>query len=213
MDSVLLSSDQSEVHVQNDQSSDVTEQILRGCLQCKGLVFQRLLWAYSWHPLQGLNHKRLLEATGLCFLFMLLVGPIAYYCGYLDLKQISFDPLLVIKVFFVPSLIEETVFRVLLNPHRQEDVTLAVRSLWASLSISVYVLWHPLNAWLLTPSARHVFYQLPFLGITLVLGFLCLLVYVKSGSVWTAVIVHWIVVSVWLTFGGLAVLLPTIESL
>ena len=171
------------------------------------LPVRRLVWAFEPPPiaLRGTHFRlALLETFLIGLLFGLIAGPIAYYQNIINVWETSFAPLLLIKAFFLPSLFEETVFRVLLNPHPRENPSIASEQIWALVSVGLYVAWHPFNAWLLTPSARHVFYGPSFLVVTTLLGCACLAAYKRRGSVWQAVALHWAAVCVWLTLGGYA---------
>eukprot|EP00850_Spirogloea_muscicola_P007356 SM000037S13491 [mRNA] locus=s37:218558:220452:+ [translate_table: standard] len=138
------------------------------------------------------------------FIFAVLVLPIVYHSHLLDLGKVSFSRGLFIKSFFVPCLLEESAFRVLPNPHAREPVSALRRALWGIASLVLYVLWHPLNAWLLTPIMRPIFYDPHFLVVTTLLGLACTILFFRTGSVWPPVFLHWATVTVWLTLGGKA---------
>ncbi len=112
------------------------------------------------------------------------------------LETATLSPLpLVLRVFFAPSLTEEIAFRVLPPPR------------FAGFALAAYVLAHPLNAWLFFPAARAVFYYPVFLLLTALLGGLCTLLYRRTGSLWSPVVLHTLVVSGWLLWlGGAAAL-------
>lgn len=102
---------------------------------------------------------------------------------------------LLLRTFFVPSLVEELVFRVLPPPRS------------AGAALLAYVLSHPLNALLFLPSARDVFYGPVFLLLTALLGGSCALLYRRTRSLWPPVALHWLAVAGWLLFlGGESVL-------
>ncbi|MEL6471422.1 MAG: CPBP family glutamic-type intramembrane protease [Cyanobacteria bacterium J06623_4] len=96
--------------------------------------------------------------------------------------------------FFIPSLVEEVVFRGLLLP----KVTLP----WLLLSLSAYVLWHPVEALTFLPEAASVFFNFQFLFVVAVLGALCTVAYLRTGSLWASVFIHWGVVVAWKAAGG-----------
>jgi predicted Abi (CAAX) family protease len=99
-----------------------------------------------------------------------------------------------------PSLTEELVFRVLLIPHRTELLRPGGRWLWLVLSLIGFIIYHPLN-----PGGPAFFNSPIFLWGAGLLGLICSLSYFNSGSLWTAVGLHWAIVVVWLLFlGGLA---------
>ena len=67
----------------------------------------------------------------------------------------------------------------------------------SALSLIAFVLWHPLQVWLDLPMAQPVFLDPAFLILVAVLGALCTILTHRSGSLWPAVVLHWIVVVSW----------------
>lgn len=113
--------------------------------------------------------------------------------------QLTTAPLLplLLRSLVVPSIVEELVFRVLPPPR------------FALPALALYVLYHPLNAFLFFPAARAVFYDPVFLLLAALLGGCCTLLYRRTGSVWPAVLLHWLSVAGWLVLlGGEAALRP-----
>ncbi|MDZ7704196.1 MAG: CPBP family glutamic-type intramembrane protease [Trueperaceae bacterium] len=111
------------------------------------------------------------------------------------------------RTLFTPSLFEETVFRVMLFPHPAEDRSRRHRLVVFAVALGIFVVWHVINAWLITPAARPVFYDPIFLIDAGLLGAACLLAYWRTGSVWAPVAVHWVAVVGWqLGLGGIALL-------
>jgi predicted Abi (CAAX) family protease len=110
-------------------------------------------------------------------------------------------PLLALRALFTPALLEETIFRVLPNPHPHESCSRAGVARRAFLSLAAYVLVHPLVA-LLLPELRPVFQHPVFLLLVALLGAVCLFAYRLSGSLWPPVAIHWLVVTGWLSLGG-----------
>jgi predicted Abi (CAAX) family protease len=115
-------------------------------------------------------------------------------------------PMTLLTVFFVPALGEEAVFRGLMVPSRTEG-----GRAWPAITLStlLYVLWHPLEGFTFLPGARDLFSRPDFLGVTALLGLACALTRWRTGSIWPAVVLHWVLVVVWKTWlGG-----PALESL
>ena len=107
---------------------------------------------------------------------------------------------LVLVVF--PTFLEESIFRGMLIPidtYQQGCVAIAFRTI---LSALVFTIWHPLNALTINPSARDIFCDVRFLVIVFGLGIACALVYIRSRSLWSAIMVHWTTVVVWVMFLG-----------
>lgn len=100
--------------------------------------------------------------------------------------------------FFMPAVLEEFVWRVLFIPHPTEAVSPTNLLLWTSLSLALFVVYHPLNIFV----AHHTFKHPVFLGLAAFLGIVCSIAYLESGSLWTPVFLHWAIVVGWLVFFG-----------
>ncbi len=108
-------------------------------------------------------------------------------------------PLTLLTVLFVPAIGEEAVFRGLMVPGSDE----AARPVLAiGLSTLLYVLWHPLEGFTFLPGARDLFARPDFLLVTGLLGLACALTRWRTGSIWPAVLLHWVTVVVWKTWLG-----------
>ncbi|HEY9810339.1 MAG TPA: CPBP family glutamic-type intramembrane protease [Halomicronema sp.] len=138
--------------------------------------------------------------------YILISLPVGWGFGFL-----SFQPKkslgVVLGVIFGsllhPAFFEELFFRVLFLPHRSENVSGLGLWGWMLLSLICFIVSHPLNAIIFFPLAKEVFFDPIFLFLAGVLGVGCTVVYWYSGSVWPAVVLHWVVVVVWLLlFGG-----------
>ncbi|MGP1387008.1 MAG: CPBP family glutamic-type intramembrane protease [Thainema sp.] len=106
--------------------------------------------------------------------------------------------LAIVKRFFFPALVEELVFRIALIPHPSEVVTAITWMGWATLSLGLFVLYHPLLAITLLPVGRPLFFQAPFLINATVLGLACTATYRLTGSLWLTALLHWIIIVIWL---------------
>jgi len=69
---------------------------------------------------------------------------------------------------------------------------------WIALSVGLFVLYHPLAARLWYPQGRQLFRDPRFLLQCSWLGLACALAYSLSGSLWWAVLIHWLAVLIWL---------------
>ena len=99
----------------------------------------------------------------------------------------------------VPALAEEFVFRGLLIRRDASGQLL----LWTvPVSLAAYVGWHPIAAIILMPAAWPLFTDVRFLLIVAVLGAACTTLYLRSGSLWPGVAVHWSIVFGWKALGG-----------
>jgi len=113
--------------------------------------------------------------------------------------------LLAIKLIFFPALVEEFVFRVLLIP--EPGRTGVAESTWwaiALISLVLFVIYHPINAYFFYKRAKLIFFSPDFLTLCTLLGLTCTIIYRVTGSLWTITLIHWVTVLVWLLFlGGL----------
>jgi predicted Abi (CAAX) family protease len=73
---------------------------------------------------------------------------------------------------------------------------------WSSLSLSLFIIYHPLNASLFYHQAQKLFRQPIFLFLAGLLGIACTISYSLTGSLWPPVIIHWLVVIIWLSLLG-----------
>ena len=107
--------------------------------------------------------------------------------------------MLAVRAFFIPALGEEFVFRALLVPSRVD----APNAIWPiALSVTLFTLWHVVET-LFLPNSSATFLRADFLALAALLGLLCALLRWRSGSIWTAVHLHWLVVIAWQGwFGG-----------
>lgn len=99
-------------------------------------------------------------------------------------------------LFVVPALGEEILFRGILIPNHR-------RALFVPLSIGLFMLWHPLQAWTIGPPWAGLFVAPTFLAATLILGAALAAIRLVTRSLWPAIIGHWLVVAAWkLALGG-----------
>ncbi|GGC96248.1 type II CAAX prenyl endopeptidase Rce1 family protein [Aquisalinus flavus] len=125
-------------------------------------------------------------------LFGLETGILAWQPGGSDLLAVALVALV------IPSLVEELVFRapLLWAPRGQAFI-------WSAVALALFVLWHPLNAWLILPDARPVFFDPRFLIIAGGLGLACTMATVMTRSIVPAILMHWLTVTGWKgLFGG-----------
>ena len=152
-----------------------------------------------------------LGATGLYGAIALWFG---FRTGFLQLQIWSTNGwqwlFLALRIFFTPALLEEFIFRVLLLPHSFQVVRWWHWAIWALVSLLIFVAYHPFNAKTLYKAGDPTFFDRRFLILTTLLGLVCTVVYVLSGSLVTIVLIHWFVVLLWLGgLGGIQRLHPT----
>lgn len=98
----------------------------------------------------------------------------------------------------MPAFGEELLFRGLLLPHPLAGLTPLAMLPWIALSTGLFVLYHPLAGRLWYRQGRAVFDDPRFLLQCSLLGLACALAYGATGSLWWAVLIHWLAVVVWL---------------
>ena len=101
-----------------------------------------------------------------------------------------------------PGISEELFFRVLMLPHPSENASGLMLWFWGGASLALFIVYHPLNALTFYPVGRSTFTNPVFLLLATILGGACSIAYLQSGSVWPAVAIHWLAVTVWLLLLG-----------
>jgi len=143
--------------------------------------------------------------------FVACALPIGLLTGVVRLSPAPFPPATAAAIALIalvhPAFVEETIFRALLVPRRVRELPAGRAALIAALALAAYVGSHPVNAILFRPSALAIFTNPAYLFIAALLGAACTVVYALSGSIWPAVLLHWITAVVWILFlGGQALL-------
>jgi predicted Abi (CAAX) family protease len=143
--------------------------------------------------------------------FLVCALPLGLMTGVVRLSPASLPPATAIGIAVVallhPAFVEELIFRALLIPRRIRELAAGRALLIAALALAAYVASHPLNAVLFRPSALAIFSNPAYLLLAALLGVACTIVYALSGSIWPAVLLHWITAVVWiLVLGGQALL-------
>jgi predicted Abi (CAAX) family protease len=142
-----------------------------------------------------------ITVLGLC-VYGAIAVPVGLKSGFLQWRSIENKPIQVIQsivfLFFCPALWEELIFRVILLPYPDEMNSFALIFGSSVLSLTLFVLYHPLNALIFYKVGNPTFFQPVFLGLTALLGLTCTIIYLLTGSLWTIVAIHWVVVVTWL---------------
>ncbi|MBL1177402.1 CPBP family glutamic-type intramembrane protease [Pantanalinema sp. GBBB05] len=106
------------------------------------------------------------------------------------------------RLFFLPALLEEWLFRVLLLPYPRAGVTGQMWITWAIVSLTVFVAYHAIVAKTIAKHRASTLLHPIFLTLTGLLGVACTLAYWLTGSLLLITLIHWAVVVVWLTLLG-----------
>jgi predicted Abi (CAAX) family protease len=167
------------------------------------LMKSRLAQSFSTFP----SNSDWILTIALLLIFPLIVVPLGFRFKFLkvEIPKISLRVLLRVALvsLFFPAMAEEALFRVLLLPHKAEQASLASQLLFGSISLALFIIYHPLNATFFIKSAKTTFSSFAFLTSAAILGIVCSIAYFKSGSIYPPIILHWIFVLGWiLCLGG-----------
>ena len=148
-----------------------------------------------------------LWAFMLLFVFASIVIPFGFQLKFLRLEipQLSLKAIsrVILTALFFPAVTEEAFFRVLFLARTCEQISAINQSLLAIASLILFIVYHPLNAYLFIHNARKTFSSFAFLASAAFLGIICTITYLISGSVYPPIIIHWLIVIFWLlVFGG-----------
>ncbi len=145
---------------------------------------------------QWLQAAPVLAATAAIVLAIAMIGgfahwaPLPFGAEWLRIAAIA---------LVLPALVEEIVFRGLLMP--VPSVVSMRIGMW--LSIALFVIWHPLQAVAFGPPWSALFLAPAFLAAVLVLAIGLTHVRIVTGSLWPAILGHWLIVAAWkLLFAG-----------
>ncbi|MDZ8030913.1 type II CAAX prenyl endopeptidase Rce1 family protein [Nostoc sp. DedSLP04] len=144
----------------------------------------------------------------LLIIYSILALPYGCKFGFLQIELWSANwtnkCLLILRCLFLPAIVEELFFRVFLLPHPSKITSWFQWSLWAIVSLLLFILYHPLNTKTFFKAGITTFFDRVFLVLAAFLGIICTVAYTLTGSLFAIVLIHWIVVVVWLiVFGGI----------
>ena len=176
---------------------------LMGGIPVVGTVAQRLADSFVTWPQPA---TILVSLLGLG-LYGAVALPFGRRTGFLVSKNAMQSPLGTlwagVKLWFVPCLVEELIFRVALLPHPMEGVPGWRWLLWTGVSVTLFVLYHRWLGQTLYRDAKATLQDRRFLTLVGWLGLLLAGLYWITGSLWLLVWVHWAVVVAWIfTLGG-----------
>ena len=167
-----------------------------------GVVDYRLTTAISTIP----DVEVWLSSVALVLVLMLISLPIGFYMGFLEVELLKASRQKIVSVMAIcllsPAITEELFFRILLLPQPTENANSATVWLWGVISLAMFIVYHPLNALSFYPAGLKTFFNPAFLLLAALLGVICSIVYLQSGSLWPPVLIHWLVVVVWLLLLG-----------
>jgi len=143
----------------------------------------------------------------LLVIFSLIVIPLGFNLKFLRIEIPNISSTVIFRLTLItllfPATAEELFFRVLLLPHKIELASLTYQLISGSISLTLFIIYHPLNATFFIRNARTIFSNFAFLTSAAFLAIVCTIAYLKSGSIYPPIILHWIIVLGWLLgFGG-----------
>ncbi|MGD1914398.1 MAG: type II CAAX prenyl endopeptidase Rce1 family protein [Rivularia sp. (in: cyanobacteria)] len=157
-------------------------------------------------------HDCLIASLAL-LIYIAIALPLGFSTGFLHLQIYTTKPInyffLILRCLLTPAITEEFFFRVLFLPHPTEVVNGSHGywqkwSLWAALSLLMFIIYHPLNAKTFYRDGYPTFFEPIFLILATLLGLTCTITYALTGSPWIIIFIHWLVVVLWLLiFGGM----------
>jgi predicted Abi (CAAX) family protease len=145
------------------------------------------------------------EIFYLLIIYAAIVLPIGFKTKFLSWsfqRSIETVTKILLTSLFTPAILEELFFRVLLLPDPRQETSTNTLYFSIAISLVLFVIYHPLNAITFFSAGRTTFFKPVFLLSAALLGLICTIAYLKSGSLWLAAFIHWIVVVIWLIFLG-----------
>jgi predicted Abi (CAAX) family protease len=143
----------------------------------------------------------LLFSVVVFLIYMSIALPLGFFSGFFTIEVLKTDiwvmTALPISLFFIPSLFEEVVFRGLLLPHKEREVSTIRLLFYAVFSIALFIAWHPINAMTLNHPAFSMFTNPIFLSLAGLMAIACTITYLRTGSLWVPIAIHWLTVVVW----------------
>ncbi len=122
--------------------------------------------------------------------------------GFLQRKNAFDNPVRfvfhAIRLFFIPALVEEIIFRVALLPHPVEGGAGWRWLFWVIVSLVLFIFYHLLLAKTIQKNAQDTLTDRRFLILVGWLGLTLTGVYRITGSLWLIAFMHWAVVLLWI---------------
>ncbi|MBD2103936.1 type II CAAX prenyl endopeptidase Rce1 family protein [Leptolyngbya sp. FACHB-261] len=166
------------------------------------LLWERLYFAFT-NFISPNQLKRLLLPILVLIALLLFIG---FKSNFLRIQIINETWKEVVKIaafsFVMPALSEEILFRVLLLPHPFENPSMKTKMLWIIIGIIIFIVYHPIQGMTWNPSGYYVFVQPIFLVLAALLGVICTIAYLGTGSIWLPSVIHWLAVVIWLVLLG-----------
>ncbi|MGL5833494.1 MAG: CPBP family glutamic-type intramembrane protease [Waterburya sp.] len=151
------------------------------------------------------NWTILLVALGIYGLFTLTLGLVSSFLQWNLCRSFTTIVRITVTSLVAPAMLEEIVFRGWLLPDPGDDLFFDTYIPRATLSLFLFIVYHPLNASTFFPQGKETFFDPIFLTLAAALGIICTITYYQTDSLWLPILIHWLTVVIWLLcFGGLA---------
>ncbi|MBE9140080.1 CPBP family intramembrane metalloprotease [Nodosilinea sp. LEGE 07088] len=178
---------------------------LFGGIPVLGRVVQRFADAFA----TGVPGYGVLPAAGLLAIYAAIAIPWGRQNGILVRQNAFGHPIRTVlhalRLWFVPALVEEVIFRVLLLPHPIEGIATGRWLVWAAIGLGLFVLYHWVLGKTVYRAAQDTLCDRRFLTLVGGAGLLLTALYGITGSLWLIVFTHWAMVLVWIyALGGKA---------
>ena len=112
--------------------------------------------------------------------------------GFIPISFLFIVPL------FISSFIEEIIFRGLFLPHKSRAISRVKIRYYSIFSIFMFMVWHPAIAFLYFRSTEHLFFDPIFLSIVTLMAIANTITYLRSGSLWIPILIHWVTICIWI---------------
>ncbi len=145
-----------------------------------------------------------LNCLGIVALAGFTIFALAKRAKLLEQSKLRADwPKLLLVSLFVPSILEEIIFRGLWYRADFSDIEILI---WLIITSIVFVIWHVIEGMTFLKAHKTTFLNPWFLACTAVLGIVnCAMIFV-SNSIWPAIVFHWLVVFIWQAkYGGVEI--------
>lgn len=167
------------------------------------LIIQRVILGFSNLP----TVTDWLNGIVLICIYAVIALPIGFGLNFLQV-DIQYSRKNVIKIMtaslIAPAILEELVFRVILLPQPSEYASFQAILICSIVSLLLFIIYHPLNGITFFLAGRETFFNPVFLFLAALLGLICTIAYLQSGSIWIPIVIHWLTVVVWLLcLGGI----------
>ena len=161
------------------------------------IIIKRVVAGFSTLP----TVNDWLNTIALLLVYAVIALPIGLGLNFLQFDW-QLERKTVIKILITsliaPAILEELLFRVILIPQPLANRDFRTILIYSAIASFLFIIYHPLNALTFFPAGRETFFNPVFLFLAALLGVICTISYLQSGSIWSPVVIHWVTVVIWL---------------